>query len=496
MDEIQESAVATEALEEQATQKKREVGNREFILFLTATFFYTTMTGMVGSYRQEYLSFAFASFGDAAADYISTINAIVNSSNYIISFVVSMIIDRSRSKYGKFRPLAFIFSIPMAILLVISFYMPNFLYGKANVMIIYFCAVFFVYNIAASLSGTVNMAALVMANDTKERDALINWRSILNAVGNSAPMLIILVISAIINPESIDENLSMYLISAILCAAVGVATMLIGIKTIRERATYNERRENPLKNIGEVLKNRNARLVMLSEFLKSFRGIANYMMAFLAIVYFGRTGRTLYFGICTGIGTFVGMFIIKYLMKKFEKRTLYIASGCYSFCANVLAFLAGYLSFSNPENKFLTVVFFFFMFLIGLQFGASNLLPSLFGADILEQIEAKTGERTDASYGWVVGLGGAISGIIASSVAPKLLMGSNSLIGYIVIEEGVVYSLQTKLWMLAFYTIFHGICMLAAGIPFLFYDLNGKRRNDIHEAVMEQRRARETEQNA
>ena len=35
---------------------EKQVKNKELIIFLFAAFFYTMITGMVGSYRQEYLT--------------------------------------------------------------------------------------------------------------------------------------------------------------------------------------------------------------------------------------------------------------------------------------------------------------------------------------------------------------------------------------------------------------------------------------------------------
>ena len=55
-------------------------------------------------------------------------------------------------------------------------------------------------------------------------------------------------------------------------------------------------------------------------------------------------------------------------------------------------------------------------------------------------------------------------------------------------------SLKTKIWMLFFYTIFHGIMMFLAGVPFFFYKLTGKTKEDIHEALLEKRKQYNTEE--
>lgn len=185
-------------------------------------------------------------------------------------------------------------------------------------------------------------------------------------------------------------------------------------------------------------------------------------------------------------GSAVGMLVINFLLKKFNSKQLYIASGIYSVIANTLAFIVGYTYFKNPSSV-LQILFIVFLFLIGIQFGASNLLPSMFQADVLEDIELKTGKRLDASLPFVISIGTMISGTIASALAPLTLYGDNSIIGYV--PNADEQTLKTKVSMLFFYTVVHGIMMFLAGVPFFFYKLTGKTKDDIHNAVLEQRKA-------
>lgn len=60
------------------------------------------------------------------------------------------------------------------------------------------------------------------------------------------------------------------------------------------------------------------------------------MGIFLAEALLG-PGKFLLFGLPTGIGTAVGMLIINFLLKKFNSKVLYIASGIYSVIANTIA---------------------------------------------------------------------------------------------------------------------------------------------------------------
>ena len=240
----------------------------------------------------------------------------------------------------------------------------------------------------------------------------------------------------------------------------------------------------------DILSNKYAWIVLLSEFLKNFRGIANYMGIFLAAALLGSTSKYILLGLPTGIGTFVGMLIVKALLNKFNSKQIYIASGVYSVLANTLAFTIGTIYFKTGSSA-LQIVFVLSLFLIGLQFGASNLLPAMFQADILEDIELKTRKRLDASLGFVCGIGSTISGAIATGVAPLILYGDSSIIQYIQPQQGVYpdQTLHTKIMLLFFYTIFHGLMMLLAGVPFFFYRLTGARKQKIHEAVLKNRAA-------
>ncbi|MDE6412553.1 MAG: MFS transporter, partial [Eubacterium sp.] len=235
-------------------------------------------------------------------------------------------------------------------------------------------------------------------------------------------------------------------------------------------------------------KNKYAWTIIISELLKNFRGIAKYMEIFLAEALLGE-GKLVLFGLPTGIGTAVGMLVINFLLKKFNSKQLYIASGIYSILANCIAFAVGYTYFNNPSS-ILQIVFVATLFLIGLQFGASNLLPTMFQADVLEVMELETGKRLDASFPFVIGIGTMISGTIASALAPVVLYGDNSIIQYIQATDAMPdpeQSLHTKIMLLFFYTIVHGIMMFLAGVPFFFYKLTGKTKEDIHNAVLAQR---------
>ena len=118
---------------------------------------------------------------------------------------------------------------------------------------------------------------------------------------------------------------------------------------------------------------------------------------------------------------------------------------------------------------------------------------------MLEDIELKTGKRLDASLPFVIGIGTMISGTIASALAPTILYGTKvPIIEYVQAIDGVSQeqSLHTKIMLLFFYTIVHGLMMFLAGVPFFFYKLTGKTKEEVHEKVLAQRAALDQSDNS
>lgn len=464
---------------------------KEYIVYIMAVFFYTNMTGMINEYRRAY----FVDGLKLSTGQLSFFNVFTGIASFALSFVYAMILDNKKIKNGnKFKGLGIASAIPCGLITILIFWTPGFIQSNPAVLMVWLCAVALIQGACFYFGGTVNMVAVVMSTDNREREQLLSFRGISSAIGNSAPLVIVLVIAAITKAiNGVEDNELNYLIASILCGVVGTVTMLIGMSTVKERIVYKEEKKNPIEGFVDVLKNPHARRVLYSEFLKSFRVIATFMQPFIAAAMLGSSSKTLLFALPIGIGTMVGMLIINALLKKFDSRVLYIASGVYSVCINLVAFGIGYLYLTKDQPVALNIVFIVCLFGTGLQFGASNLLPDMFKADILDDIELNTGKRLDASLPFVIGIGGTISGLIANGVVPYILYdnaqtGWTSIIGYQQgLADGTAQTLKTKILLLFFYTVVHGIMMLLAGVPFFTYKLTGKAKEEVHNAVVAQR---------
>lgn len=456
---------------------QKYVPMKEMILFFVGTFLLTNLQGVVNTYRQAYLLDVLV----LDPELVGKINGFCTIAAHVLSFFITLYIDRT-PKPGKPKFIGHVkwWTIPTAIFAILHFYTPEFVLSNDALIFIYMAGITLVYGVANQLSSQINSIAVVISPNNDERDTALTFRGIVNAIGNSAPLVVIMVVGLFTK----DEGLK-YIILSIVCSFVAVIFMLLAAKVVKERVTYSQERQNPLVGFVHIIKNKYARIVLISEFLKNFRKIASYMGIFLAAALLGSKDKYLLFGLPTGIGTFVGMLIVKAFLKKFNSKQIYIASGVYSIIANTLAFVVGVVYFKTGASV-LQIVFIICLFLVGLQFGASNLLPSMFQADILEDIEVQTHKRLDASLGFVIGIGATVSGAIANYFSPIVLAGEGSIIGYLQPVEGEYpeQSMDTKIRLLFFYTVVHGIMMFLAGVPFFFYKLTGKKREEVHAAAI------------
>ena len=199
------------------------------------------------------------------------------------------------------------------------------------------------------------------------------------------------------------------------------------------------------------------------------------------------TARYLYLvealGISTAIGTMISMALTPLLIKKFDERKVFVAMSVYGFVASIAAFFAGTATNFHLGALIPT------LFLVGLQFGAVNIMPMVMVADSVDYYEYKTGRRTE----------GVAYAVLSFSVKVTLALGSavclatvfSDLVGYS--ATAAEYTFETKRGVYFAYTIIPGITSILAAVPILFYDLVGAKKRRVSEALAALRAGSESE---
>ena len=453
-------------------------------MFIAMVFLLQNMINMVDKFRGFYL----ITLLGLPAGSVAMINGVTTFVPAVLALFFTLYVDRPpKPGQSKFKRIAFFWAIPFAAVSVLMFWLPGPLAHLVGIqMIVYQCVIQIVQQAAQYFCGTSRHIALVITPNIKEQEKVITYREIGTAIGASAPLVVVLVMGMIMPTGTIAQETLMFMVSTIICA-VGVAlALMIGSRVVQERITYAPKTgtEKPFDGYLDVLRNPSARLIMISEFVREFRGIASFMAVFLAESLLGGADQALLFGLPTGIGTAVGMLLVKEVfLKRFNNKQVFLGSGTYSILINIGAFAAGVLAFRNEGVLVFQVIFVVFLFLIGLQFGASNLLPSLFQSDILEDIEVTTQKRLEATLAISMSTSQLFSRTISRTIAPLLLTG---FIGYqqpVYINGtrmAVTQTYSTRIRLLGVFTLVQGAFQLLGALPFIFYKLTGENRERIH----------------
>ena len=189
----------------------------------------------------------------------------------------------------------------------------------------------------------------------------------------------------------------------------------------------------------------------------------------------------------------ISMALCPVLIKKLGEKKVYLLLSIYGFVASLLSFVVGYFWFRNPDNIVLTVLFYLFLFLIGLQFAAVTLMPMIMTADCVDYYEYETGKRME----------GAAYSILTLTIKVCLALGTALGLVFIQISgysdtvnqitAGTVSGFSTKTKDLVFfaYTVVPGILALLSTIPMFKYDIVGEKKARIATELAARRKSAE-----
>lgn len=321
--------------------------------------------------------------------------------------MMGAIAERTRSKYGRFRPYI-LFGAPfLAVFSVLTFTAP---FGNGTGGVIWAAVI---YIIAGMLYTLVNIPygalAGVMTEDSNERNQLNAWRSVGMNVGmiivNSCSSFIMLAFS---NGAKVAEKRG-YFMTALIYCIISVPMFFAVFASSKEVVKPLKTQEKtPLKEtIKNVVQNKYLMILFLVMLLQ--------MTAFM-----GRIAVTTYYVIyCLGafslialimtipsIGGAITSFFVAPIVKRFGKRNVLMIS----MLIQAIGLFVVYLAPFDHLKMIIAGHIIFGLFNIGFPITLSMV------ADAVDYQELKSGVRTDgtayATYGLATKIGNALGGSI------------------------------------------------------------------------------------
>ena len=305
----------------------------------------------------------------------------------VIDPFVGAIVDRTRTRWGKFKPWILIGMIGTGLLTVAMFHnieMPE------PVHIVLLCVSSLLFSIFFSLNDIAYWSLMpALTKDQKERESIGSFARICASVGMFAMVLIYPEIPNIFGGLGLDRR-TPYFLTAIIAAVIMwifQSVTLLGVK--EDRSHLEKSDKTSLKDLfGALVHNDQLMVTALSMVLFMIGYCTTTGLGYQYFEYvFKDTGVYIVFAAVLAVAQLTALSLFPLFSKKFTRKQLYTGA----MVAITISYLLFFLSF-----EILPIIV---VAGLGLFFGQAfiQLLMLLFLADAVEYGEWKTGKRNEAA---------------------------------------------------------------------------------------------------
>lgn len=472
-------------------QTKKYMNFKEIAAYSLGLFGFQAIVGLLNSYQAEFDG----SILGANVSVVAILILVAKIVSAVADPIVGGMVDRSKSKHGKFKSMILYSLVPLLVFTAVVFVKVPF---KGFGLYAWIFITYLIWSIAMTMGDVPSQGiASALTPDPTERTNVVSISNTFKQIGFSACVVIVPIVCLIIPGGSkvivekgqTDTPMisSEYLGTAILTAILGCALFALIPLMNKERVKVESNEKISTKDMINALKNNKPlMLVIVSYFLGFGRQMAMGIQVQAATVILGSQNLVAVLGIVTAIGSMISMALCPMLIKKMNEKKAYILLSVYGFAASVFSFVIGHFWFQNPENTVLTVLFYASLFLIGLQFGSVTLMPMIMTADAVDYYEYETGKRMEGAAYSILTL--TIKVCLALGTAVGLVFVSAS--GYYESLEAGNFTNSTKDIIFFAYTALPGILALLSIIPMFKYDIVGEKKQKISAELQKRRNAK------
>jgi len=416
------------------------IGLDNVIIFLT--FYYTDVVGL-------------------PAAFVGTMFLLARTADAIIDPAMGYIADRTRSRWGKFRPWMLWLALPFGLSCLLTYAVPQSLDMSGKMI---FASVS--YTLMMLMYTAINIPycsmGAVITPDNDERISLQSWRFFLATLGGAMSTFFMMPLAEYLGGV---DKLAGYRWAMAIMASAAVIMFWICFANTRERIQAPPSHNNYLAELRDLLRNDQWRVVAILVMTNIGFGVVRLGAMMYFVTYY--LGSASYFMWMLGahiLGKAAGSLLAKRLTRNFSKTQMF------GYCA----IIAGVLSiglFMVPKSIMLLVPL---TFIISVFYQATTTLMWVMMADVADYGEYIQGKRMD--------------GVIFSTFLAVLKLGmaiSGAIVGWTLGFSGYVANAaeQTPLAMnsiVALFTIVPGLLSLAAYFTLRWYKLDDQTMKDIN----------------
>ena len=416
------------------------IGLDNVIIFLT--FYYTDVVGL-------------------PAAFVGTMFLLARTADAIIDPAMGYMADRTRSRWGKFRPWMLWLALPFGVSCLLTYAVPQSLdmSGKmifASVSYTFMMLMYTAINIPYCSMGAV------ITPDNDERISLQSWRFFLATLGGAMSTFFMMPLAEYLGGA---DKLAGYRWAMAIMASAAVIMFWFCFANTRERIKAPATHNNYLAELRDLLRNDQWRVVAVLVMINIGFGVIRLgAMMYFVTYYLGNAAYFMWMLAAHIIGKAAGSLLAKRLTRNANKVQMF------GYCS-VLAGLLSIGLFFAPKAVLVLVPL---TFIVSTLYQSTTTLMWVMMADVADYGEWRQGKRMD--------------GIIFSTFLAVLKLGmalSGAIVGWTLGFSGYVANAaeQTPLAMhciVALFTVVPGLLSLGAFITLRWYKLDDHTMQEIN----------------
>lgn len=401
---------------------------------------------------------------------------------------ISAIVDRTRTRWGKFRPYLIWMKIPLTLFGMLYWLMPVFFPNTAaNYLpkLIYYFA-FSVINETAGTFMSISQTGLLstITPNPEERVRLISQAKFFSRfLGEKMPEWVMGFLIDIINAGKSSISLkNLFIAMGSVTSILSAAMTFWFYMASRERVAQSVERPSVVDGLKAIINNKPLLLITLSDFLSGF-GISQSRSDYYIDVLGQASLQTL-----VGIPAYpilnISYSFVSPLRKKFTSKKLWIAEDIWTDMCWLIVFGLGSINKNFMKRKVMIPVMAIEEFVEMWVYGVRHVIPDELYNEAMDYCEWKNGYRVEAMTGVARGLIVKIQRVIMESVKSFVL----AKIGYV---QGLKVGTQTdsaKWWLFALGTGIPIITSAFGILPKFFYPIDENMRTKMYTELTERRK--------
>ncbi len=420
----------------------------------------------------------------------TVINAINSVWDIVNDSFIGAIVDRTRTRYGKFRPYLVIFGFLGTFGTVFYWLTPMF-FGQNP----FDAGKLFYWLILAMLregGGTFRSIAetgliSTVTPNPQERMGILTKSEVFSSFYENIPEFLLAVLIDMVNHNMIQSSLrTVYVSIGVMTTLVsGVFAMLCFFIT-KERVQQSVQRPNIKQGFLSIIKSKPLRIIMISDLLNALTistGMDNYYLDVL-----GSLLIKTFISIPSTPAYYLSYTYLAWSRKKFATKYLWIFGSHMGHILSLVVFMLGSIGGSGTGGWFRSIKYMVPILMVKetiwqLTSGMKKILPREILNEALDYSEWENGYRTEGMT------------IAAKNMITKIVTNTNSTfttlilkkIGYNITAGFGGQSDRTKYLMFIMCTLVPSITGLISMFPKFFYNINRTNRERMYAELNERR---------